>query len=62
MAIEVKRSSTYREADLATLRLFQGDYPMARCFLFYGGSRAYEIDGIRVLPLATALPELEALL
>lgn len=62
VAIEVKRSSTYREADLATLRLFQGDYPMARCFLFYGGSRAYEIDGIRVLPLATALPELEALL
>jgi hypothetical protein len=35
---------------------------MARCFLFYGGSRTYEIDGIRVLPLATALPELEALL
>jgi predicted AAA+ superfamily ATPase len=62
VAIEVKRSGTYREADLATLRLFQGDYPMARCFLFYGGSRTYEIDGIRVLPLATALPELEALL
>jgi len=62
VAIEVKRSSSYREADLATLRLLRTDYPMARCFLFYGGSRTYEVDGIRVLPLASALPDLPALL
>lgn len=62
VAIEVKRASAYREADLASLRLFQGDYPMARCFLFYGGSRRYRVDGIEVVPLARALPELPALL
>lgn len=62
VAIEVKRASTYREADIATLRLFRGDYPMARCFLFYGGTRSYEVDGVRVLPLAKALPDLESLL
>ncbi len=62
VAIEVKRSARYREADLATLRLFRGDYPSARCFLFYGGSRSYDVDGIRVLPLSVALPALPELL
>lgn len=62
VAIEVKRSAHYQEKDLAGLRLFVGDYPMARCFLFYGGDREYEIDGIRVIPLARALPNLPALL
>jgi predicted AAA+ superfamily ATPase len=62
IAIEVKRSGTFRDADLATLRLFREDYPAARCHLFYGGSRAYDVDGIQVLPLARALPELPGLL
>jgi predicted AAA+ superfamily ATPase len=62
VAIEVKRSGFYREGDLATLRLFATDYPAARCFLFYGGDRAYDVDGIRVLPLAHALPRLPELL
>lgn len=58
VAVEVKRSGFFRDADLATLRLFRSDYPSARCALFYGGTRAYEIDGIRVLPVARALVEL----
>lgn len=62
LAVEVKRNSLYRDVDLATLRLFRHDYPMARCWLLYGGHRAYEVDGIRVLPLAQALPELPELL
>lgn len=62
VAIEVKRSSRYREDDLAPLRLFRGDYPMARCALFYGGARSYEVGGIRVLPLGRALAELPELL
>jgi predicted AAA+ superfamily ATPase len=61
-AFEVKRSARFQERDLATLRLFSGDYPMARCFLLYGGNRAYEHDGIRVLPLASALPAMKDLL
>ncbi len=55
VAIEVKRTSHFREAALASLRLFQGDYPMARCHLWYGGTRTYEVDGIRVSPLGEAL-------
>lgn len=62
VAIEVKQSSRYREQDLSALRLFGQDYPMARRFLFYGGDREYELDGIRVLPLARALPDLPTIL
>jgi uncharacterized protein len=62
LAFDVKRASTFREADLATLRLFSTDYPMARCFLFYGGKNSYEVEGIQVIPLTTALPSLGDLL
>jgi predicted AAA+ superfamily ATPase len=61
-AIEVKRSGRFRADDLATLRLLGEDYPMARRLLLYGGPREYEVDGILVLPLATALPRLPELL
>lgn len=62
LAFEVKRASRYRSGDLDSLRLFASDYPVARCFLLYGGSESYEFDGIRVLPLASALPGLAELL
>jgi predicted AAA+ superfamily ATPase len=62
VAIEVKRSSTYRSQDLVALKLFAGDYPAARCFLFYLGSHEYRVDGIFVMPLTRALPELGQLL
>jgi uncharacterized protein len=62
VAIEVKRSARFSEGDLATLRLFATDYPVARCFLFYSGHREYIVDGIRAMPLASALPQLPAIL
>jgi predicted AAA+ superfamily ATPase len=62
LAIEVTRSSRFQERDLSSLKLFAADYPVARCLLFYGGQRTYEIDGIRVLPLTAALPSLAELL
>jgi uncharacterized protein len=62
VAIEVKRSSRYVERDLANLRLFGQDYPMAHRFLFYGGDREYIADGIRVVPLARALPDLPSII
>jgi hypothetical protein len=34
----------------------------SRRLLLHGGQREYEVDGIRVLPLATALPALPGLL
>ncbi len=62
LAFEVTRSAQFRSRDLDTLRLFQTDYPKARCFSLYGGNQPYEVDGIAVLPLGTALPELGRLL
>lgn len=62
VAIEVKRSSRYHERDLAGLRAFGTDYPEAQLLLFYGGERDYAVDGIRVMPLARALPELPSIL
>jgi predicted AAA+ superfamily ATPase len=62
VAIEVKRSPVFRERDLAALRVFASDYPVARCVLLYGGEREYVVDGIRVLPLASALPDLLAII
>ena len=62
VAIEVKRSSRYNERDLASLRTFGEDYPMAERYLMYGGERTYEADGIRVVPLAQALPMLPTIL
>jgi uncharacterized protein len=62
LAIEVKRGSRLRDGDLDGLRLFGEDYPSSRRFLFYGGTKPYESHGIRVLPLADALPDLPQLL
>lgn len=62
VAVEVKRGSQIREADLVGLRLLGEDYPSARRFLFYGGTRTYEMSGVRVLPLERALPDLPTLL
>jgi predicted AAA+ superfamily ATPase len=62
VAIEVKRSTYFRERDTADLRLFAADYPAARCLLLYGGEREYVVDGIRVLPIASALPVLSEIL
>jgi uncharacterized protein len=61
-AFEVKRSARFQERDLDALELFAADYPMARCCLLYGGTRAYQRGRIQVLPLASALPALPELL
>jgi predicted AAA+ superfamily ATPase len=62
VAIEVKRGGRLRDGDLDTLKLFREDYPVAHAFLFYGGNRAYDLDGIHVRPLARTLPLLGELL
>lgn len=58
----MKRSASLRDRDLADLRAFARDYPEARGVLLDGGDRPYVVDGIRVEPLATALPRLRDLI
>ena len=49
-AFEIRRSSRFREADLAALRLFCEDYPEAKAHLLYGGTQRYRFGPIEVLP------------
>jgi len=51
IALEVKRSDSYRRTDLKGLKLFKKDYPQARCILLYLGKEKRSEDGIEVLPL-----------
>lgn len=57
-AIEVKRSSLFRKADLASLELFLQDYKEATGTFLYLGEKTYQFDRIRVVPLSEALPTL----
>jgi predicted AAA+ superfamily ATPase len=51
LAFEVKRSSRYARSDLTGLRALKADYPMAQCYLFYGGEHDRQEEGVRILPL-----------
>jgi uncharacterized protein len=62
IAIEVKRTATLRKRDLAGLKAFCRDYPMARGIFIYGGRyRRYEGD-IEAVPILEALAGLDGLL
>lgn len=58
IAIEVKRSSKIQPDDLKALKAFQSDYPMAKLYLFYGGSQRLYFENIEVIPLVEALKNL----
>jgi len=57
-AIEVKRTSVVRPADLRGLLAFRDDYPEAACILLYLGSSPLEVRGIRCLPLERFLRQI----
>jgi predicted AAA+ superfamily ATPase len=62
LAFEVKRSSRVRSEDLRPLAAFLDDYPMARGYAVYGGTRDYFEGGIRVLPIEVFLRDLGTIL
>lgn len=57
-AFEVKRKTNYQLSDLSGLKEFQKDYPMAKCYLAYGGDRKEYVDGVSIVPFKNALLEL----
>ncbi len=62
IGIEVKRAGAIRNHDIKGLRAFVQDYPMARAYVFYGGSDRRHLPGIELIPLDQALPALPGLL
>ena len=61
-AFEVKRSARVSGSMLNGLKSFIRDYPMARAYLIYGGSRYMREEGIEILPFAHTLKNLAAIL
>ena len=61
-AIEVKAAKSVRKNDLRALRLFQTEYPEAKCTVIYGGGLEYIDAGIHIFPVKQALKNLPELL
>lgn len=61
-AFEVKRAAKPSGSDFAGLHAFLKDYPMAKAFLLYGGSRRRKEGSVELVPLQEALPRLPELL
>jgi uncharacterized protein len=62
VAIEVKMTSRMRTDDLRGLRRFLADYPQARAFLVYTGTRRLHESGIEIVPADEMIRTLAGLL
>ncbi|MBN1960626.1 MAG: ATP-binding protein [Deltaproteobacteria bacterium] len=62
VAIEVKAGAHLRAEDHRGLAAFRDDYPMAKCYLLYTGTRAAHESGVEIIPLAKFLPQLGEIL
>lgn len=58
VAFEVKTTSRVRPDDLRGLRRFREDYPQAKAFFVYTGSRRWHEGGIEIVPAGDALRSL----
>lgn len=54
-AFEIKRKANLTHKDFKGLSLFKQDYPLAQCYMLYGGSKTYYENDIKVLPYVEAL-------
>jgi predicted AAA+ superfamily ATPase len=62
LAFEIKRSGRISKKDLNGLKSFANDYPEAKLYMLYGGSRQEYADNISILPVEKALKELPTIL
>lgn len=62
LAFEVKMSDKIDSHDLKGLNMFKDEYPMAKCFLIYGGDKERSRGDIRIFPIKQALLSLPKIL
>ena len=62
IAFEVKRSGRLSKKDLTGLNIFHNDFPEAKRYLLYGGSREEYEDGVTILPVSKTLKKLPEIL
>jgi uncharacterized protein len=61
-AFEVKATSRPRSEDLVGLKAFLEAYPMAQCYLLYGGTETIREGNIQIIPVESALKNLGGIL
>lgn len=61
-AFEVKRTGRISEGMLRGLRIFQKDYPLAKSYFIYSGTRRFYEKNITILPIQEALLKLPDIL
>ncbi len=61
-AFEIKRTSKLRSNDSKSIELFKEDYPMAKCFILYGGTRTYSHINTAIIPFSEAIKNLKDIL
>jgi predicted AAA+ superfamily ATPase len=62
LAFEIKRGARVTKEMLSGLRAFRADYPPARAFFVYGGSRRMYEDGVEIVPVTEMFTELRKVL
>lgn len=63
IAFEIKHSKTIQPKMLTGLKHFKEDYPIAKCYIIYMGTKKLHLaDGITAMPFTQALEELPDLL
>ncbi|MFQ5687161.1 MAG: ATP-binding protein [Candidatus Scalindua sp.] len=62
IAFEIKRSSRLTKKDLKGLKAFKSDFPEAKLYLLYGGTRDEFEDEINILPVIKAIRNLPDIL
>lgn len=58
-AVEVKATDHFQDNMLAGLKNFSRDYPEAKLYLLYGGTKKMYVDDITILPIQEALLTLD---
>lgn len=61
-AFEIKRTDKIRSLTTRALKIFQKDYPQAKCYLIYQGEGEMSEGKIRILPVEKALKSLKTIL
>lgn len=61
-AFELKSKKYFERKDLSGLKAFKTDYPMAKCYLIYGGDHREKYDDILAFPIQDALMNLPIIL
>ena len=62
LAFEIKRTARINPSLFSGLKLFLSDYPMAKAYFVYGGTRRLFEDKIEIIPVLEILKNLSAIL